>query len=69
MATEEAKAAYKLRKQLVEPVFGVVKEQIRRRRLHGRLPARGSMVPQLWGTLLRWVGHTPRPPSTHTVVR
>lgn len=27
MATEEAKAAYKQRKQLVEPVFGVVKEQ------------------------------------------
>ena len=27
METEEAKRAYKLRKQLVEPVFGIIKEQ------------------------------------------
>ena len=27
MATSEAKEAYKLRKQLVEPVFGIIKEQ------------------------------------------
>ena len=27
METEEAKRVYKLRKQLVEPVFGIIKEQ------------------------------------------
>ncbi len=27
MSTEEAKRAYKQRKQLVEPVFGIIKEQ------------------------------------------
>ena len=27
MSTEAAKEAYKLRKQLVEPVFGIIKEQ------------------------------------------
>ena len=33
METEEAKQAYGLRKQLVEPVFGIVKEQLGARRL------------------------------------
>jgi transposase len=32
MATEEAQASYSLRKQLIEPVFGVVKEQLAGRR-------------------------------------
>lgn len=32
MDTEEAKELYKLRKQLVEPVFGILKEQLRARR-------------------------------------
>ena len=32
MSTDTAKEAYKLRKQLVEPVFGIIKEQLRARR-------------------------------------
>ena len=32
MSTDTAKEAYKLRKQLVEPVFGIIKEQQRARR-------------------------------------
>lgn len=32
MATEEAQATYKLRKQIIEPVFGVIKEQLGGRR-------------------------------------
>lgn len=32
MATDAAKEAYQLRKQLVEPVFGIIKEQLRARR-------------------------------------
>ena len=32
MDTEEAKELYKLRKQLVEPVFGILKEQLGARR-------------------------------------
>ena len=32
MSTDTAKEAYKLRKQLVEPVFGIVKEQQQARR-------------------------------------
>ena len=32
METEEAKQAYGLRKQLVEPVFGIIKEQLGARR-------------------------------------
>ena len=38
MRTDEAKEEYKLRKQLVEPVFGIIKEQQQARRflLRGR---------------------------------
>ena len=32
METEEAKRVYKLRKHLVEPVFGIIKEQLGARR-------------------------------------
>jgi hypothetical protein len=32
MATEEAKTAYKKRKQLIEPVFGIIKEHLGVRR-------------------------------------
>jgi len=32
MSTDTAKEAYELRKQLVEPVFGIIKEQQRARR-------------------------------------
>ena len=32
METEEAKQAYGLRKQLVEPIFGIIKEQLGARR-------------------------------------
>ena len=32
MASESAKEVYKLRKQLIEPVFGIAKEQLSARR-------------------------------------
>ena len=32
MSTEAARTAYTLRKQLIEPVFGIIKEQLRARR-------------------------------------
>ena len=48
METEENRALYRLRKQTVEPVFGIVKEAMGFRRflLRGRTKVEGEWAPR-----------------------
>jgi hypothetical protein len=60
MRTESAKALYRLRKQIVEPVFGIIKEQlgVRRFLLRGlnNVRAEWTLLATLWRLGITWTG-------------
>ena len=76
MATTEAKEMYARRKQLVEPSFGILKEQMGARRLLLRglanvkaefvLLATAFNLRTLWRVWAGWQGPPPSPYGAHT---